>query len=464
MINFETAYLYFSAIDQPLHTIYLSNKTINIEIPSNIYRKVPCFLCVIVPSGHHVNITIFNQSYEGQRTKDCKYGGIAFIENTGLSYHEAATICESHNRIVSHKRNIFSQSSSLIIVTYWYNNYSRMSVSLIATKTRCQSVQLDICKFHTRCQTHYSVKDCLEYVGPIFQSSNISFNYNHLKSQLQYSLRANQCVIFQFTQDLKYNTIYEKADYFKYLSHCWLNIKASTFQKPGYAINYVFKGSSRHSKLDKYWYISFRGINDKFCHKMGMIKNMRCLLRICSKINCFDSKYSIFSVFHKHSSFYKISNKSNETEFLILVQTKTPTFDTSFEFELNFARWTPGWINVMVSVTKATYNSRLPYHTEVIPIRKERMRIKSIVGSPHSILYLHLKTSKTSRKVHIILLLGMYSLIEHRPWKYYHNLQLSWISCFKLSSMFNTQPVSIPGSVSRISVDMTEIHHITSKR
>ena len=464
MINNEITHFHFSGIDQPLIPIYLSNKTTNIEIPSNIYRNVPCFLYVTVPSGQHVNITILNQSYIGQRTMDCKYGGIAFIENTELSYHDVATICESHNRIISHNRNIISHSSSFTIVTYWYKNYSNMSVSLSVTKTRCQSVQIDICKFDIRCKSHYNVKHCLKYVGPIFQSSNISFNYNHLKSELQYSLRVNQCVIFQFIEDLKDDTIYEKRDYYKYLSHCSLNIKASTFQKPGYTINYMFKGSSRHNKLDNYWHISFRGLNDRFCHKMGMIKNMHCLLRIYNKINCFGNQYSIFSVFYqKHPPFYKISNKSNKTEFLILVETKTPTFDTSFDFELKFARWTPGWMNVMVWIAKATYNSKLQYHTEVIPIRKERMRIKSVIGNPNSILCLYINTSKTSNKLNIVLLLAMHSLIEPRSWRYYNSLQLSWINCFKLSNMFNTQAVSIPGSVTRISVVIKELNNITSE-
>ena len=464
MVMIETTYFYFSGIDQTFRTIHLSNKTINIEIPSNIYSNVPCIMQIKAPLEQYVNISIYNLLYEGQRTMDCKYGGVAFIENTELSYNEVATICESHNRIVSHNRNMFSHSSSLIIVTYWYRNYSNMSISLNASKTRCQSVQIDICKFHIKCRSTYDVKDCLKYMGPIFQSSNISFKYNHIKSQLQYSLRANQCVIFQFTQDLKYNTIYEKGDYHKYLSHCWLNIKASTFQKPGYAINYMFKGSSRHSKLDEKWYISFRGINDKFCHKMGMIKNIHCLLKMCSKINCFGNTYTVFSTFHKtYVPFYKISNGSNKTEFLILVETKTPTFDTSFDFELYFARWTPGWINVMVSVTESLYSSRWQYAKEVIPIRKERMRVQSLIENPNSILYLHINTSKKFRKVNIVLLLAMYSLIEHRPWRYYSKLSLSWASCFKLSNVFKTQPVSIPGTVTRISVYVKEIYNITSE-
>ena len=464
MVTIETTYFHFSRIDQTIHTIYLSNKTINIEIPSNIYRNVPCIMQIKAPLEQYVNISILNQSYEGQRTMDCKYGGIVFIENTELSYNEVATICESHNSTVSHNRNIFSQSSSLIIVTYWYENYSNMSISLNASKTRCQSVQIDICKFHIKCGSTDHVKDCLKYVGPIFQSSNISFKYNPLKSQLQYFLRANQCVIFQFTQDLKYNTIYEKGDYHKYLSHCLLNIKASNFQKPGYAINYMFKGSSRHSKLDEKWHISFRGLNDKFCHKMGMIKNIHCLLKMCSKINCFGNTFSIFSIFHKtYVSFYKISNKSNETEFLFLVETKTPTFDTSFDFELKFARWTPGWINVMVWVSESLYSSQSQYAKEIIPIRKERMRVQSLIENPNSILYLHINTSKKSRKVNIVLLLAMYSLLEHRPWRYYYKLSLSWTSCFKLSNMLKTQPVSIPGAVTRISVYVKEIYNITSE-
>ena len=87
MINHETAHFHFSGTDQPLLPIYISNKSINIEIPSNICRSVPCFLHVRVPSGQHVNITIFNQSYIGQRTMNCKYGGVSFVEKTRLSYN-----------------------------------------------------------------------------------------------------------------------------------------------------------------------------------------------------------------------------------------------------------------------------------------------------------------------------------------------------------------------------------------
>ena len=465
MITPETAYFDFFGIYQTLHTINISNKIANIEIPSNIYNNMPFIFYIKVPSEQYVNITILHQSYKGQRTMDCKYGGIAFIENTDHVHNEVATICESHNNIISHNRNIFSHSSSLIIVAYWYKNYSNMSVSLNVTSTICRPIQFDVCKFQIRCQSHYNMKHCLEYVGPIFKSVNISHNYQLLKSELQYSLRENQCVIFQFTQNLKYNTIYEKGFYHQYLSHCHLKIKASTFQKPGYILNYMFKGSSRHNQSDKMWHISFRGLNDKFCHKIGMTENTHCVSKICSKINCFDSILSIFSMFRqKYNPFYKISNKTNGTEFLIHVETKTPTFDTSFYFELNFARWTQGWINVMVWVTKALYTSRVQYPTEVIQIKEKRIRIKSVIGNPNSIFYLNLNSSKITRKMHIFLALAMYSVIEHRPWRYYEKLELLWRSCFKLSNMFKTQPVSIPGSVSRISVDMREIHNnITSK-
>ena len=81
MIAAETSYFDFIEIYQTLHTINLSNGIANIEIPSIIYNNVPCILGIRAPSEQYVNITILHQSYEGQRTMDCKYGGIAFIRN-----------------------------------------------------------------------------------------------------------------------------------------------------------------------------------------------------------------------------------------------------------------------------------------------------------------------------------------------------------------------------------------------
>ena len=165
MIGLETFYFDFIGIYQTLQTINLSNEIANIEIPSIIYNNVPCILYIRVPSAQYVNVTILHHSYKGQRTMECKYGGIAFIENTEHVHNEVATICESHNSIVSHNRNIFSHSSSLIIVTYWYKNYSSMSVNLNVTGTVCQLIQIDICKFHTRCQSQKMLlKICRTYI------------------------------------------------------------------------------------------------------------------------------------------------------------------------------------------------------------------------------------------------------------------------------------------------------------
>ena len=90
-------------------------------------------------------------------------------------------------------------------------------------------------------------------------------------------------------------------------------------------------------------------------------------------------------------------------------------------------------------------------------------RVKNVFGNPNNIFYLHLNSSKISRKGHISLLLAMYSEIEQRPWRYYDEIQLLWTSCFKLSNMFKTQAVSLPGAVSRISVYAKEIYNITTK-
>ena len=428
---YQRYFLYF-AKHLKLHTFQMEPGQVQtVEIPSGLWNHTPCALYFKAPSDHHVNITILDQFYEGLRTMDCKYGGIAFVERIGYAYNEVKTFCGSSNSSKSQSRSIFSWGSSLIFVTYWYKFYSNILVKVNVTDTRCKSIKVDICKFNSRCYSYNEEKRCLEYMGPIFKALNIQLYFHDSNVELYYSLKVNQCVIFQFNQNLKFNTLFEKYRNYKYLSHCKFKIKTSNIEQPGYIVNYTFKGSSLHSKMDKRWSVSFMGLKDKFCYKLEMSNKTRCLFKTCSKINCFGGIYA------KHYPFYKLSSESNVTDFLIVAETTSPTFDTSFNFELNFARWTQSWMDMVVWMDKSLSFVQYQYPHEGIPLTKDNYKIKNMIGNPKNMLMIHLKTENTFVKKDIIVKLEMYSIIERRPWKYYSSLDLEFRDCFNLSTTFN---------------------------
>ena len=78
-----------------------------VEISSSLWNHTPCALHFRAPSDHHVNITILDQFYEGLRTLDCKYGGIAFVERIGYAHNEVKTFCGCSNSSKSQSRSIF---------------------------------------------------------------------------------------------------------------------------------------------------------------------------------------------------------------------------------------------------------------------------------------------------------------------------------------------------------------------
>ena len=312
----------YNAINIKLHDINLElDQLKNITVPIDFCKDSPCGLSVTVPSEEYVNATIINQTFEGTYTMDCIYGGISFIEKIENTDSELNSFCTPHNGGLSHSRRIFSKMATLIILTFWYKHYSQTSVQISLISTKCRAIQIDICKFHLSCLYNSRQSRCLEYIRPIFRAANVKFEYQNVQtfsnkvSQVLFLPQLNQCIIFQYTQDLKFNTIYENSDTDKYLSHCRLRLRVASIAKPGLKVNYIFLGSSKHRKNDKKWYINFKGLNDKFCYRLGIQGKLYCQSQICTKERCFSRANQFIP--HELVSFFKVTSKT-DTEFQII--------------------------------------------------------------------------------------------------------------------------------------------------
>ena len=213
-------------------------------------------------------------------------------------------------------------------MAYWYEHYSKLITSISFELTKCQPVQIDICKFHSRCHSN-DKQLCIDYIDPIFNTniSHIEYHYDDLKAKLYYSPSLNQCIVFQFVQELTFDTLYEKYITSRYLSHCKLDLQASSISTAGYIMKYKFQGFSTHNRSDEKWSISFKGNSDKFCYQLE--KRYKCMYRV--------GEHHIYLPW-KTVSFFDISNDIPEKSFRIWTQTASPTSDASFRFEIELCK------------------------------------------------------------------------------------------------------------------------------
>ena len=152
-----------------------------LSLPTNICNNGLCAISVIAPFKFHINANIYTY-YQGIETVNCKYGGLAMLHESQNLISEIICFCQFHNGNISRSRSIFSRNSTLILVLYWYEYYSNISIKMIVSMTECKPLHLDICELHTLCAKRSITKrhdpsECLAYLNPILKDSNIKVSY-----------------------------------------------------------------------------------------------------------------------------------------------------------------------------------------------------------------------------------------------------------------------------------------------
>ena len=114
-------------------------------------------------------------------TKECRYGGLAFFEET----NHIVDICDDYGTLRP-PRNIYSIHSSITIVIYTYQNDS-INAEMKVSTTRCQSIPLDICGLNRNLS--------LVNFSPVFR-------LKRKKVFLVYHIKLKSCIVVQAASDL----------------------------------------------------------------------------------------------------------------------------------------------------------------------------------------------------------------------------------------------------------------------
>lgn len=249
------------------------------------------FMCVVqlwTDSTLQVNITVSKIIYSGMRSFSCQYGGFVVAENLLGDYKESPVLCRPHKGSKEQSTHFYSLNSSLLVVLYWYKEYSNISVALMASETKCKPVYFDFCFFHKICTSKHlkDVRTCRNYLKTItthtdlqlfahervkaFQFELFSFPHHEYSfydrpQTLSFSAQSETCTVLQLIPSQNF------ADSEGESLTCEIDIAPSLHSNQQHEIRYEILGlfsqmRTNHEQYSKFVNcIQFSGAAQKFC-------------------------------------------------------------------------------------------------------------------------------------------------------------------------------------------------------
>ena len=329
-VNFSSSSLSISD-----HVCLLQRNQTTLEVPQTILDKSPIVFFVSSGNYFQINATLTQMLSKTIVTKTCQYGGFS-IFNT--QEDEIFWVCEPHDGSVAQSKSIYSKSSSLLLLLYWYEGHGNISVSLILTQTRCKPVDIDPCRIQDQCNlvSMTYTKKCRLYLEELSQLSNAELTHNY-HSTLYVSLDDDECPVLQVKQT---NTFYHTA----YCS-CFFCLQPKPTLNASHTFQYEIKASLLQNLLVLGDYIMFKSTPDDFC---------------------FTSVSGALKCSSKPRSF---SSKQRNTSFYVTTHFRSPILSSKvFTVKLEVARYTQSWIDIVTKriPQKISQHADRNYFTETM--------------------------------------------------------------------------------------------------
>ncbi len=130
----------------------------------------------------HIQVKLLNFSFTGEEDPECLFGGIAFYDTRqNHILDEVDILCVEY---FHHSRTVFSESSHLILVLYYFPQYAHISTQLEIDSISCQVVHVDICdKMSEEIQFKTSMTNILDRKSESKLASNFSAHISATASQ-----------------------------------------------------------------------------------------------------------------------------------------------------------------------------------------------------------------------------------------------------------------------------------------
>lgn len=383
--------------------IHLGQRT-SFLLPTQNCPNNPCALSVWTEPNFQVNVTVTRITYSGETSFTCQYGGLVAGEELTGDYKESETLCKTHSGAPQHHRHFYSFNSSLILVLFWFEKYSNISVVVLLSQTKCKPVYFDTCLFHAFCTANQRRTDdiwCHYYLKYIAQFSDIQLirkKLGYLDSifaqlgALVFYLEGETCSIVQFIRGQNLGLL--KSGHL-----CKIDVIPLLKSDSDTVLLLEIEGSFPQFLTNPHQYtsfvdcIQFDGFVQRFCNQTHCLQNKQ----IKDKPKC--NMGMLFSSAQIHA--------------------KQSSYDASpFTVHLSFTQQSHSWMSILFS---SKYRGRGSLNTHSFKMSslnqsKSFDRLQSLIGHENIILNLNSRKkrlSDTEKKV--VLQINITTFLGHKP-------------------------------------------------
>ena len=128
----------------PVSIVLHENK--NISFPNHKCTESMCVVIYQAPVFVKINVSVVYFSDDIQLDHSCVFGGLLNVDFYGENYTDGFPLCGSVTNSQTHTgRNLYSHTSLMAVVLYWYKHRSTINTTLIAGLTSCKHVILQMC-------------------------------------------------------------------------------------------------------------------------------------------------------------------------------------------------------------------------------------------------------------------------------------------------------------------------------
>ncbi len=391
--------------------------------------QVPGPLCTLSPyvlqlhAEKLINVSVLELAVNGLKSWTCTYAGIAVFDT-----QESETLCTNHSAAQSgFVRNMYSSlTGSVMLVCYWYEEYSKITTTLAVSQTDCSVIRIDICEYDFQCKTGISF--CQDYISVISKQFGVLFHSNLDTKALEFSLEDDTCFVLQHSQAKR-----------QYRVNCHLMLVPGTVFVSGHQTDIEVKGIlDKQAKVFRKFSdnVFLMGKTEKFTFPNKSVVE-QCRQRVQNDV--------YFCAFLSHKS---------KASFHVLYSFLTPTPNRIFKLETTFHGSRNQWLEIVVhqkiSPTKAFSEA------QVIPLLNASNTLRT-VGDTLSLKFLSFEAHPKSTFLSVAIISDIF---QKPQWTVGHRVlllgQLHWISSQRFSVLKPGWLISLPGQIQSVSVKFQE--------
>ena len=354
------------------------------QITQNTCIKSPCVLVYKKYMRYDINATVTQMTIQGFRTHqvECTYGGLLGIEGNKGIFKESLSVCENIDHTVHHSRSFYSSNSTLILILYWYQPYSNITLTLEVSKTECKTTYINYKLIHALCHQQHQLEkipeECSSYLKHKGLFYGEKFAFASLGDAIQFPLSLNNCLVFQFHYS---NTdISSDNDEVKIkLSPASMTIQSQ--------VQMILKGRLNH--------IEWIRVTD-----LEQSSEYRYLSEAPQKLHCIHND-QISGGYLPKQSFEEIGNQGENT--FLMLKIKTPNAPYQFPINVQFFSHTYSWLDIIVKRTEKVNSSIYP--REIIPFLQQSgtYELQRVFTEQLYVLFLTVKTNDYDTALHLMI-------------------------------------------------------------